>query len=339
MKLLGGSMGSRKSFHALSIRLARSYPAPSAFFQNRSFLFFTSAKWCGLQQVRVCDSQIKPASSSTNSDRPTTGSTLRATTGRFFDVLFLFIGSFLRRGATVSRGVRPGGHRMTKDDLQLINILSQRIIELDGNMREGFASELRSIAIEASHSYRRDDTHARSLVIDCIRRSLRWWREVGHDRHYSEHCTAQVVKCLQAAERTPDANEALATTYDVLIELLEHIFNLPTDEKCFLTSYIESMANDCRHAVSLRNDNALNLLSLWEQFQANSYPEFVHRLLVWCYDNDNYHHVSDACGWLFGSLPVTNEIRQILEKGIGDCSKSERLRERFQWIYSRHFNR
>ena len=206
-------------------------------------------------------------------------------------------------------------------------------------MREGFASELRSIAIEASHSYRRDDTHARSLVIDCIRRSLRWWREVGHDRHYSEHCTAQVVKCLQAAERTPDANEALATTYDVLIELLEHIFNLPTDEKCFLTSYIESMANDCRHAVSLRNDNALNLLSLWEQFQANSYPEFVHRLLVWCYDNDNYHHVSDACGWLFGSLPVTNEIRQILEKGIGDCSKSERLRERFQWIYSRHFNR
>ena len=81
-------MGSRKSFHALSIRLARSYPAPSAFFQNRSFLFFTSAKWCGLQQVRVCDSQIKPASSSTNSDRPTTGSTLRATTGRFFLVLF-----------------------------------------------------------------------------------------------------------------------------------------------------------------------------------------------------------------------------------------------------------
>ena len=33
------------------------------------------------------------------------GSTLRATTGRFFDVLFLFMRSFLRRGATVSRGV------------------------------------------------------------------------------------------------------------------------------------------------------------------------------------------------------------------------------------------
>ncbi len=38
--------------------------------------------------------------------RPTTVSTLRATMGRVFDVLFLFMSSFLRRGATVSRGVR-----------------------------------------------------------------------------------------------------------------------------------------------------------------------------------------------------------------------------------------
>jgi len=37
--------------------------------------------------------------------RPTTVSTLRATTGRVFDVLFLFMSSFLRRGATVSRVV------------------------------------------------------------------------------------------------------------------------------------------------------------------------------------------------------------------------------------------
>lgn len=224
-----------------------------------------------------------------------------------------------------------------QEQLELLQDLSQRISLLDPGAAEGFGEQLHTIAIEARHPHNHGELDARNLVVNCVQRSLQWWHEVGHDRHYSQRCTAQVEQFLQAANGPAGANVALAEAFDALVTLLSRIFDLPDNEREFLASHIESMGNDIRHRNGHGDNDSMNLLVLWNQFCSTSYSEFVQHLLTWTYDNDDYQTVSHVCGCLYGQLPETEAVKNILLKGIWDVQKSKRLRERFFWCFNHHF--
>jgi len=224
-----------------------------------------------------------------------------------------------------------------QEKLELLQNLSEKIATLNEDSAEGFGSELHNIALEARHPHEHGEVDARTLVIDCMQRSLAWWIEVGHDRDYSQRCTTQVEECLQAANRAAGANAALTEAFDALVTLLSRIFDLPDNERGFLASHIESMGNDIRHRNGHGDNDSINLLALWNQFGSTSYSEFVQHLLTWTYDNDNYQTVSHVCGCLYGHLPETEAVKKILLKGFWDVQKSKRLRERFFWCFNQHF--
>ena len=230
--------------------------------------------------------------------------------------------------------------------LEQINLLSTKMLALDDDAREGFGSVLSEVALNARHQQDGPQPSQQALVVEMIRRSLRWWREVGHDRHYSQRCTARVVRCLRAAHEDErwwldedEHDEPLQEAFNVLYELLGILADMPDIQQDFLCSRIECIGRDFQHGHGPGEGDYLDLSLLWGTFDAHSYDDLVYGLLAWCHESDNYRNVSEVCGWLFGCLPDTPQVRQILEQGIADANKSERLRERFNWIYSRQFNR
>ena len=223
--------------------------------------------------------------------------------------------------------------------LQQINLLYESMLALDDDAREGFGSALSEIAIDVRHQHRAPQPNPQGFVIEKLNRSLEWWRQVGHDRHYSQRCTAQVERCLQAALGVGGDDGLLSNSINILYAILENLAAMPDDQKEFLGSRIESIGRDFQHRQELGDGDHIDLHALWIAFDAHDYPDFVFQLLFWCYEGDDYHVVSEVCGWLFGCLPATPEVEQMLQTGISDATKSERLRERFEWIYTRQFNR
>ena len=70
---------------------------------------------------------------------------------------------------------------------------------------------------------------------------------------------------------------------------------------------------------------------------ASCYEQFVVNALQTTYESDEYNHISDVCGALYGSCPKREEIKAILLKGFLDTKKSNRLRERFFWVFNYTF--
>jgi len=226
------------------------------------------------------------------------------------------------------------------EQLKLLHELSNKIATINEQFAEGFGSELVEIANEARHPHWHGEVGAvgaRGLVIDCIQRSLAWWREVGNDRHYSQRCTAQVEECFQAANGAAGANVALKEAFDALVTFLSRTFDLSDNERGFLAEHIKSMGNDIHHRNRHGDNESIDLLVLWNQFGSTSYSDFVLHLLTWTYDNDDYQKVSYVCGCLFGHFPETDSVKKILLKGIWDVQKSNRIRERFFWCFNHHF--
>lgn len=117
---------------------------------------------------------------------------------------------------------------------------------------------------------------------------------------------------------------------DKFLNTLKHLENIERD---FLSDYIR----DASHKIRLDDNQNLNLLHLYNESDSNSYSDFIHFLLEKCYIEDNYHFISEICGYCFGNLPSDNRIKEILLKGIWDRSKSNRLRERFFWNFNNGF--
>lgn len=224
-----------------------------------------------------------------------------------------------------------------KTALELVNVLSQKMAALDEDIAEVFVSELQYIAMNARFPHGHGEVYARAFVIDLIQRSLPGLQEFGDGRNNSQRFAAQVEQCTEAATRTAGANVALTGAFDALVKLLSHIFDLPVIERVFLASRIESMGDVIRHNNGLGDNDSIDLLAWWNRFHANSYAEFAYHLLSWCYENDTHHKVSDICGWMFGYLPVNDNVRQILKKGMADPHKCERIRDYFGWMYFRQF--
>lgn len=120
-------------------------------------------------------------------------------------------------------------------------------------------------------------------------------------------------------------------------DMLEAIIHLEENEIDFLSSYLRDISHELRHFHHGHNQRVPDLPNLWDSFGSTSYTDYACQLLHWVYDNDDYHMVSDICGYLFSALPNTKEIKEILLKGIWDTQKSNRLRERFFWCFDHQF--
>ena len=122
-----------------------------------------------------------------------------------------------------------------------------------------------------------------------------------------------------------------------MTELINAVTHLQEDEAEFIASYLQDISHELRHLHHGHNHELLDLSALWNQFGSASYSEFVKQLLKMIYENDDYHTVSRVCGCLYGPLPETEAIKEILLTGIWDTQKSNRLRERFFWCFNYHF--
>lgn len=118
--------------------------------------------------------------------------------------------------------------------------------------------------------------------------------------------------------------------FDKFLNTLEHLENIERD---FLSDYVRVAS----HNIRLDDNQNLNLFDLYNECDSNSYSDFILFLLEKCYIEDNYHFISEICGYCYGNLPPDNRIKEILLKGIWDRSKSNRLRERFFWNFNYGF--
>ncbi len=124
---------------------------------------------------------------------------------------------------------------------------------------------------------------------------------------------------------------------ELIQELVVSVRNENEDVAKFLAIYLEDVARNLSHGHHHNENDALNLKELYSRFKPKSLADFARSLFEWAYASDNYHDVSEVCGLLYASTPRTNEIAAVLEKGIFDKSKSNRLRERFFWVFNYNF--
>lgn len=218
--------------------------------------------------------------------------------------------------------------------------LRKIISSLPGDEIDFLSDLMHDVFREMTH-FRHRHEHPNSvgeIIPNCLRRSLRWWLEVGNDRHYSQKNIKQFENAFDILAKLDFSKQehGLPGALNKISVILRTVSSLPEDEIEFLSSYLSDRAHSMRHHSGGKPDE-LNLLALWDQFGPGSYAQFIYKLLVWTYENDEYRTVSEVCGCLFGSLPETDEIRQILLKGIWDTTKSNRLRERFFWCFGHHF--
>ena len=127
----------------------------------------------------------------------------------------------------------------------------------------------------------------------------------------------------------------MISTFKRMEELFNSIQSLPDLERRFICEYIEDACRDLGHGHT--NGDHLNLQTFWQQNQVRSFEELAKSLLEWVYNNDNYHDVSKVTGLLYGSLPKTIDCEKILLKGVLNPNKSNRLRERFFWVFNYNF--
>jgi len=128
-------------------------------------------------------------------------------------------------------------------------------------------------------------------------------------------------------------------TLEKLDELIKSINTLNENEQVFILKYLEDLSRNFRYKRRFENEGFLNLLELYTSSRSENIYDFAFFLLERAYNEDNHSFISEITGLLRGNCPVNNQIADLLLKGIEDTSKSNRLRERFFWIYNYDFKR
>lgn len=213
-----------------------------------------------------------------------------------------------------------------------------QVAQLNDDEIDFFSNFIRDVSHDLRRIHHNDADDERTIMADRIRRSLRWWHNVGHDRHYSQKCISQLERALSVIEQeNPGQSDLeLKSVFIKMEALLQTLRQLDEYEIEFVSSYLQDLSHKIRH-FDENNEHNLNLVNLWDEFHADSFLDFTYKLLSWTYHGDDYGIVSDVCSWLYGSLPETQEIKNILIKGIWNIQKSNRLRERFFWCFNHHF--
>lgn len=105
----------------------------------------------------------------------------------------------------------------------------------------------------------------------------------------------------------------------------------------FILDYLRDFSHDFKYRRKFEKEDEKTLYDLFIESNATNLAEFAIYHLEKAYQIDENRYVSDICGMLRGNCPIDIRIENILEKGIKDISKSNRLRERFFWVYDYGF--
>jgi len=217
--------------------------------------------------------------------------------------------------------------------------LIRQIVYLDEDAQEFFSLHFQGVSSEMRGLQRYPVGGERAILTSWISRDLEWWREVCQDRDdFERHITLyerayNVIECTN-----PCPNDVgMAESLRMLEEFLCAVRHLQRDEIEFLSSYLDDVSYDLINFYHGKNKNLPNIANLWDQFGSTSYSHFTHQLLSWMYENDNDSSVPNLCGWLLGTLPKTEEVKQILLKGIWNTQKSNQLRVRYFSCFSLDF--
>lgn len=132
------------------------------------------------------------------------------------------------------------------------------------------------------------------------------------------------------------SNPAVSRVVNALDELYSAIASLSDDAAKFFGSCIEDASRELRHR-HCDPENPFWIVDIYRKRGASSFEELALQALQEAYDLDNHRLVSDVCGSLYGTAPKTGAVRQILRRGILDSTKSNRLRERFFWVFNYGF--
>lgn len=133
------------------------------------------------------------------------------------------------------------------------------------------------------------------------------------------------------------SNPALSRVLNALDEVYSAIASLSDGAAEFFGSCIEDASRKLRHRHRIDPENPFWIIDIYRKRGASSFEELALQALREAYDLDDHRLVSDVCASLYGTAPKTDAVKQILTRGIFDSTKSNRLRERFFWVFNYRF--
>ena len=145
-----------------------------------------------------------------------------------------------------------------------------------------------------------------------------------------------IQQCRQAGIQVEvcSSNRAISRVVNALDELSSAIASLPDDVAEFFVNCIENASRELRHHRDRDRDNPFWIINIYREQGASSFVELALKSLQSAYDLDDHGFVYDVCSSLYGTVPKTDAIKEILMKGIFDTAKSNSLRERFFWVFN-----
>ena len=174
-------------------------------------------------------------------------------------------------------------------------------------------------------------------LIQLPERSAGLWKQSSNRSElFSDHGTERRKQDTSDVEQ---ANMRIALCK--IEELIPLFADLKNEEIGFLSRYLRSISREMRFPsdqVHGQNWNRLNLTELWNQFGSDSYREFAFDLLSWAHYHDDPGAVQFISRYICRFLPETEEIEQILLRGVWDKEKSNGLRACFFKCLSYQFN-
>jgi hypothetical protein len=122
-----------------------------------------------------------------------------------------------------------------------------------------------------------------------------------------------------------------------LEELIKGIKQLPKNERAFLADHLGDLSRDLERMRDYRIEDHINLSRLYQESHADNFSQFAFFLLEKCMESDDNRFVSQITSCCHRNLPEEDVIRDLLLQGIFDTTKSNRLRERFFWLFRSQF--
>ena len=147
--------------------------------------------------------------------------------------------------------------------------------------------------------------------------------------------TQQDYEPSKISSNNPEAF-AIKKVINTLDELYSDMGNLPESPKSFFGSWLEQISRDMRYGNRVSPNNPW-ILTFLNSVEINGYEDLIEKLLQKAYDSDENMIVSEVTGTLFDNCPKSDNVKEIFLNGIFDRQKSNRLRERFFWVFNHDF--
>lgn len=153
-----------------------------------------------------------------------------------------------------------------KNALEKIEDLLHAAAKLQNDEKEFLSSYLQDISHDLVHGHAGHANAAEEIMANCLKRSLRWWRDVGYDRPNTNQFIEHIQNALEIV--TNPAQVGPHHVLNLTRAIVEAIMPLPEDERGFLSSYLRDVAQELLHNYG-HNADRLSFFALWNQFGSN----------------------------------------------------------------------